>query len=134
MQGSEWQFGLATCRLLQVKGNRLCFAPRLTSRDFRSCFTPLITNKFRRTMETEADSPTKSFLIGFSGSLESSVLLDLVNITYLARQGRGKKYSSLKEGTTVAKVCYVETCGAYPNVDCLSLSFAELQTNSFIDE
>lgn len=66
-------------------------------------------------------------LIGFSGGLSSSVLLDMVAKEYLGyRAGADNGDGTDMRGGTAhprnkpiwkhANVCYVEVCGAYPGV------------------
>ena len=65
----------------------------------RECFFPLISLRFRRALEPHVNPTPQlhrrkglkasgNLLVGFSGGLGSSVLLDLVHKTYLTPRGR----------------------------------------------
>ena len=65
----------------------------------RECFFPLISLRFRRALEPHVNPTPQlhrrkglkasgNLLVGFSGGLGSSVLLDLVHKTYLTLRGR----------------------------------------------
>ncbi|KAJ7756467.1 hypothetical protein DFH07DRAFT_820684 [Mycena maculata] len=102
----------------------------------KECFFPLISTKFRRTLEPSInvvpDGPRKKGLkpagnlcLAFSGGLGSTVLLDLVSQSYFSNhQGdsdntmkgvRGGKDHPRNTGVwKKATVCYVEICHAFP--------------------
>lgn len=99
----------------------------------RSCFGPLITHKFRRTLEPtvnpKPDGPRRTALkpagnltLGFSGGLGSSVLLDLVHRCYVALDQStmptdgGRDHPRHERVWKKITVCYVEVCGAFPGV------------------
>lgn len=100
----------------------------------RECFTPLITTKFRRALEPHInylpDGPRRSalkpsgdLLVGFSGGLGSTVLLDLVHRIYIAKRrtengSGGKAHPKTTRVWKNVRVCYVEICDAFPGV-CL---------------
>lgn len=80
-----------------------------------------------------------NLLIGFSGGLGSTVLLDLVNRTYFAYEplieagtGKprgGKGHPRNTEVWSKGFICYVETCSAFPCVrPCLTFHFNEFMT------
>ncbi|TFY82833.1 hypothetical protein EWM64_g1175 [Hericium alpestre] len=96
----------------------------------KACFTPLIEVKFRRTFEPHInripDGPRKSalrpagdLLLGYSGGLGSTVLLDLMHRRYLsktpssAKESGGKAHPRNERVWTNIRVCYVETCDAF---------------------
>ncbi|KAF9003984.1 hypothetical protein BDQ17DRAFT_1279401 [Cyathus striatus] len=98
----------------------------------KPCFTPLITTRFRKSLEPSVnpipDGPRKkalkaagNLMIGFSGGLGSTVLLDLAWKSYFAvkdGEGRGGKehprnQSAWKKGL----VCHVEVSGAFPGMN-----------------
>ncbi|KAF9468052.1 hypothetical protein BDZ94DRAFT_1154860 [Collybia nuda] len=102
----------------------------------KECFFPLVASKFRRSLEPTinpiTDGPRRrglkasgNLLLGLSGGLGSTVLLDLVNRTYFKEPStengiekpRGGK-DHPRNGSVWAKtaVCYVETCSAFSGV------------------
>ena len=108
--------------------------------DGRKCFTPLQTTKFKRALEPCINSASASssgprrtllkatgdLLIGFSGGLGSTVLLDLVRRCYYSSRAQcnvghdrgeargGSKHPRNQSVWTGARICYVEICGAFP--------------------
>ncbi|KIJ66861.1 hypothetical protein HYDPIDRAFT_149886 [Hydnomerulius pinastri MD-312] len=100
----------------------------------KDCFTPLVTLKFRRALEplVNANAGTSkrpklkasgSLVLGFSGGLGSSVLLDMVHKTYFSSQLRSDHSGEPRGGTnhprnakvwSSSAVCYVEVCTAFP--------------------
>lgn len=96
----------------------------------------MVTIKFRRALEphVNAHSGTSkrpklkasgSLVLGFSGGLGSSVLIDLVYKTYLSGQSPVHDNGMAKGGThhprntnvwTACAVCYVEVSSAFPGV------------------
>ncbi|KAG5652117.1 hypothetical protein H0H81_006254 [Sphagnurus paluster] len=110
----------------------------------KTCFVPLIAVKFRRALDPHInplpDGPRRkglkaagSLLLGLSGGLGSSVLLDLVNRTYFDFSPDAGGGDDVKSGAGVkseprggrdhprnasvwpaGRVCYVETCAAFP--------------------
>ena len=112
----------------------------------RSCFFLLIQTRFRKTLEPSInavpDEPRRkalraagSLVIGFSGGTSSTALLDLVSKTYFIPRtiSNAKDEAALKGGKSHPRnaekgiwkgnpaVCYVEVCGAFPGVCCMSL-------------
>lgn len=69
---------------------------------------------------------TGNLLVGFSGGLGSTVLLDLVRRCYYSSQPEGKagddpekprggsKHPRNQSVWKEARICYVEICGAFP--------------------
>ncbi|TBU40163.1 hypothetical protein BD309DRAFT_1003270 [Dichomitus squalens] len=95
------------------------------------CFFPLTTHKFRRALEpnvnAKPDGPRKTalkpagtLLVGFSGGLGSSVLLDLVYKCYVALDKStmpaegGRDHPRHERVWKKITVCYVEVCDAFP--------------------
>ena len=98
----------------------------------------MIATKFRRSLEPSInsvpDGPRRKALkasgnlvVGLSGGLGSTVLLDLVNRSYFSTQeppitddaGKprgGKDHPRNSSVWPHAAVCYVETCSAFPGV------------------
>lgn len=136
MQRRRRKYRYPTCCLLQVC---VLFLTKLTldysshfGTSHRNCFQPLISAKFRKTLEPhinlQADGPRRSalkpagdLLVGLSGSLGSTVLLDLVHRTYLAPRGAtdeygGKSHPRKDKVWKKIRVCYVELCDAFPGV------------------
>jgi cytoplasmic tRNA 2-thiolation protein 2 len=65
--------------------------------------------------------PSGSLLVGFSGGLGSTVLLDLVHKIYCAKPGSeelkgGKEHPRKNRVWKKIYVCYVETSDVYPEV------------------
>jgi cytoplasmic tRNA 2-thiolation protein 2 len=112
----------------------------------RECFFPVIATKFRRSLEPSInpvpDGPRRkalkasgNLLVGLSGGLGSTVLLDLVNQSYFSTQEPpitndterprgGKDHPRNSSVWPQAAVCYVETCSAFPGVRLFSESFS----------
>ena len=105
----------------------------------RNCFTPLITHKFRRALEPTVNpkpdgprrtalKPTGNLLIGLSGGLGSSVLLDLVHRCYIALDKStiptdgGRDHPRHERVWKKITVCYVEVCDAFPGVSVMILA------------
>jgi cytoplasmic tRNA 2-thiolation protein 2 len=106
----------------------------------------MIATKFRRSLEPSInpvpDGPRRkalkasgNLLVGFSGGLGSTVLLDLVNQSYFSTQepliaddtGKprgGKDHPRNSSIWPQAAVCYVETCSALPGVRLFCGSFS----------
>ncbi|KAH9838649.1 uncharacterized protein C8Q71DRAFT_752306 [Rhodofomes roseus] len=97
----------------------------------KDCFSPLITHKFRRGLEPsvnqKADGPRRTalkpdgnLLVGFSGGLGSTVLLDLVHRCYVSMDQStmpsdgGKNHPRHEKVWNRVTVCYVEISGAFP--------------------
>ncbi|KAI0710272.1 hypothetical protein C8Q76DRAFT_94818 [Earliella scabrosa] len=99
----------------------------------KNCFIPLITHKFRRALEPTVNpkpdgprrtalKPTGNLLIGLSGGLGSSVLLDLVHRCYIALDKStmptdgGRAHPRHERVWKKITVCYVEVCDAFPGM------------------
>lgn len=97
----------------------------------RECFTPLVTLKFRRSLEPSVNAhagtskrpqlkASGSLVLGFSGGLGSSVLLNMVHGTYFTKDsslnGGGTNHPRSANVWTSCAVCYVEVCNAFPEV------------------
>ncbi|KAG8213127.1 hypothetical protein J3R82DRAFT_11529 [Butyriboletus roseoflavus] len=98
----------------------------------KECFTPLVTLKFRRSLEPYVNANTGtskrpklkasgSLVLGFSGGLSSSLLLDMVHRTYFANESPmegeprgGTNHPRSANVWTSCAVCYVEVCNAFP--------------------
>ncbi|KAG5643017.1 hypothetical protein DXG03_001755 [Asterophora parasitica] len=102
----------------------------------KACFFPLISIKLRRSLDPFVnplpDGPRRkglkasgNLLLGLSGGLGSTVLLDLVNQTYFSwhdppiedatgKPRGGKDHPRNANVWPKATVCYVETCTAFP--------------------
>ncbi|KAH9178291.1 hypothetical protein EDB89DRAFT_1930431 [Lactarius sanguifluus] len=96
----------------------------------KDCFTPLVSTKFRQALEPHINhapsgprrgalKPSGSLLIGYSGGLGSTVLLDLVHKVYCAKPGSeelkgGKEHPRKNKVWKKVYVCYVETSDVYP--------------------
>ncbi|CDO74974.1 hypothetical protein BN946_scf184945.g46 [Trametes cinnabarina] len=99
----------------------------------KECFLHLVVHKFRRTLEPTVNpkpdgprrtalKPAGNLLVGFSGGLGSSVLLELVHRCYIALD----KSTMLADGGSHhprhervwkrVSVCYVEVCDAFPGM------------------
>ena len=102
---------------------------RLTPIGTRDCFFPFMSFKFRRSLEPfvnekpdgprkTALKPTGDLLLGYSGGLGSSVLLDLVHRSYISPDlGQGGTNHPRKDRVwKKINVCYVEVCDAFPKV------------------
>ena len=97
---------------------------------YRDCFTPLISTKFRQALEPHINhvatgsrrgalKSSGDLLIGFSGGLGSSVLLDLVHKVYCTSVGGdaskgGREHPRRNRVWKKIHVCYVEMCDAFP--------------------
>ncbi|TFK40395.1 hypothetical protein BDQ12DRAFT_711752 [Crucibulum laeve] len=119
----------------------------------KECFFPLISARFRKSLEPSVnpipDGPRKkglkaagNLLLGFSGGLGSTVLIDLVWRSYFERmeaeaqeeekrnkhgergeeekekkeQRGGKDHPRKAKVWKKTMVCYIETCGAFPGM------------------
>ncbi|KAH9002880.1 hypothetical protein EDB86DRAFT_83120 [Lactarius hatsudake] len=96
----------------------------------KDCFTPLVSTKFRQALEPHINhapsgprrgalKPSGSLLIGYSGGLGSTVLLDLVHKVYCAKPGSeelkgGKEHPRKNKVWKKVHVCYVEISDVYP--------------------
>ncbi|KAF5382162.1 hypothetical protein D9615_004389 [Tricholomella constricta] len=102
----------------------------------KDCFFPLISIKFRRSLDPSVnplpDGPRRkglkaggNLLLGLSGGLGSTVLLDLVYQTYFSmhdppiedvtgKPRGGKDHPRNASVWPKGAVCYVETCSAFP--------------------
>lgn len=107
---------------------------------FRECFFPMVATRFRHLLEPSInpvpDGPRRkalkasgNLLIGLSGGLGSTVLLDLVNQSYFSTQAPpdntgkprgGKNHPRNASVWRQAAVCYVETCSAFLGVSPFS--------------
>jgi len=104
----------------------------------RECFFDVVITKFKRTLGPRINPPGDGYrkgsyqasgnlLIGLSGGLGSTVLLDIVTKCYFRplkaddERPRGGT-SHPHNGSTWSKVavCYVEVCSAFPDVRPLS--------------
>ncbi|KAI1797223.1 hypothetical protein LXA43DRAFT_935649 [Ganoderma leucocontextum] len=99
----------------------------------KDCFFPLTIHKFRRALEPNVnqkpDGPRKTalkpsghLLVGFSGGLGSSVLVDLVHRCYVALDKStmpaegGRDHPRHERVWKKITVCYVEVCDAFPGM------------------
>ncbi len=105
----------------------------------RSCFTPLVTTKFRQALDPHINhvstgprrgalKPSGGLLVAFSGGLGSSVVLDLVHRVYCANVGSdeqkgGKEHPRRNRVWKKIHVCYVETSDVFPEA---SQTFSDL--------
>ncbi|EJD06980.1 uncharacterized protein FOMMEDRAFT_118050 [Fomitiporia mediterranea MF3/22] len=97
----------------------------------KNCFFPLVTAKFRRCLDPYIneipDAPRRkilrapgNLLVGFSGGLGSTVLLDITSRIYFPSgdgsrdDKKGKAHPSKNRVWDKAYVCYVEVCNAFP--------------------
>ena len=102
----------------------------------RDCFSPLIVHKFRKGLEPSINrmpdrarrtalKPDGNLLVGFSGGLGSTVLLDLVHRCYVSMDEStmpsdgGKQHPRHERVWKRVTVCYVEICDAFPGVSKL---------------
>lgn len=136
MQGNKSQHCNKTRHLLQVSIIPSVSYP-LSHIEYRSCFVSLVQTRFKRSLEPfvnpQPDGPRRkaleaagSLVIGFSGGTCSTALLDLVAKTYFAPRSPATK--PVKGGKSHPRnaerrvwrgkpvVCYVEVCGAFPDV------------------
>ncbi|KAI0649242.1 hypothetical protein C8Q79DRAFT_1085802 [Trametes meyenii] len=99
----------------------------------KECFLHLVVHKFRRTLEPNVNpkpdgprrttlKPAGNLLVGFSGGLGSSVLLDLVHRCYVALDKStmpadgGRDHPRHERVWKKVTVCYVEVCDAFPGM------------------
>ncbi|KAI0368663.1 hypothetical protein BV20DRAFT_998401 [Pilatotrama ljubarskyi] len=99
----------------------------------KDCFLPLVVHKFRRALEPTVNptpdgprrtalKPAGNLLVGFSGGLGSSVLLDLVHRCYVALDKStmpadgGRDHPRHERVWKKVTVCYVEVCDAFPGM------------------
>ncbi|KAI8980098.1 hypothetical protein BD414DRAFT_444483 [Trametes punicea] len=99
----------------------------------KECFLHLVVHKFRRALEPAVNpnsdgprrttlKPTGNLLVGFSGGLGSSVLLDLVHKCYVALDKStmptdgGRDHPRHERVWKKVTVCYVEVCDAFPGM------------------
>ncbi|KAI0775303.1 hypothetical protein BD413DRAFT_471374 [Trametes elegans] len=99
----------------------------------KDCFLHLIVHKFRRALEPTINpkpdgprrttlKPAGNLLIGFSGGLGSSVLLDLIHRCYIALDKStmpadgGRDHPRHERVWKKVTVCYVEVCDAFPGM------------------
>ncbi|TCD65230.1 hypothetical protein EIP91_002938 [Steccherinum ochraceum] len=99
----------------------------------KECFVPLTTHKFRRSLEpfvnAKPDGPRRTalkpqgnLLVGFSGGLGSTVLLDLVHRYYvvpdkaLIQDDGGSHHPRHERVWKRVVVGYVEVCDAFPSM------------------
>ena len=117
---------------------------------YRDCFTPLVSTKFRQTLEPHINhvpsrprrgvlKPSGSLLIGFSGGLGSTVLLDLVHKVYCTKSGSdelkgGKEHPRKNRVWKKIYVCYVEISDVYPEVSQYSPSLFLYHPKLALDE
>ena len=106
-----------------------CFLPLIITLRFpcRTCFFPFVTAKFKKALDRYIkDTSRRKFLdasgnllLGFSGGLGSTVLMDIVNDNYLSRSNSmkgGKNHPHNDRIWDKVYVCYVETCTAFREV------------------
>lgn len=107
----------------------------------KDCFTLLVSTKFRQALEPHINhvpsgprrgalKPSGSLLIGFSGGLGSTVLLDLVHEIYCAKPGSeglkgGKEHPRKNKVWKKIYVCYVETSDAWPEASDITEQIRE---------
>ncbi|KAF8638253.1 hypothetical protein AX17_002275 [Amanita inopinata Kibby_2008] len=101
----------------------------------KTCFFPFVTTKFKRALDPYINAEagvsrrkslkaSGNLLLGFSGGLNSTVLLDLVNQCYVSPSGStldgkprgGKDHPRNGQVWNKVRVCYVETCAAFPGI------------------
>ncbi|KAF8917420.1 hypothetical protein CPB85DRAFT_1374222 [Mucidula mucida] len=96
----------------------------------KACFTPMISFKFRRGLEPFVnDEPQGSrrkglkasgnLLVGLSGGVGSTVLLDLIHQSYFAARTDvtgGKDHPRNEAIWPKGRICYVEICSAFPGM------------------
>ncbi|EIW57454.1 uncharacterized protein TRAVEDRAFT_72547 [Trametes versicolor FP-101664 SS1] len=99
----------------------------------KECFISLIVHRFRRALEPAVNpkpdgprrtalKPTGNLLVGFSGGLGSSVLLELVHRCYVALDKTtmpadgGSHHPRHERVWKKVTVCYVEVCDAFPGM------------------
>ncbi|KAI0326630.1 hypothetical protein GY45DRAFT_1258698 [Cubamyces sp. BRFM 1775] len=99
----------------------------------KDCFLHLVVHKFRRALEPTVNpkpdgprrtalKPAGNLLVGFSGGLGSSVLLDLVHRCYVALDKStmpsdgGRDHPRHERVWKKVTICYVEVCDAFPGM------------------
>ncbi|KAI0359973.1 hypothetical protein OH77DRAFT_1471896 [Trametes cingulata] len=99
----------------------------------KECFLSLVVHRFRRALEPTVNAkpdgprrtalkPTGNLLVGFSGGLGSSVLLELVHRCYVALDKStmpadgGRDHPRHERVWKKVTVCYVEVCDAFPGM------------------
>ncbi|KAI0671628.1 hypothetical protein C8Q78DRAFT_1030025 [Trametes maxima] len=99
----------------------------------KECFLHLIVHRFRRALEPNVNpkpdgprrttlKPAGNLLVGFSGGLGSSVLLDLIYRCYVALDKStmpadgGRDHPRHERVWKKVTVCYVEVCDAFPGM------------------
>jgi cytoplasmic tRNA 2-thiolation protein 2 len=97
----------------------------LLSGKIRRCLEPFINDKKNSTRRTYLKA-SGDLLIGFSGGLGSTVLLDLIHRIYFPSKIESERRAELLKGGTAhprnemvwqkTRVCYIEVCSAFPNV------------------
>ncbi|PCH42562.1 hypothetical protein WOLCODRAFT_137967 [Wolfiporia cocos MD-104 SS10] len=109
----------------------------------KECFFPLVTFKFRRALEpfvnAKPDGPRRTalkpkgnLLVGFSGGLGSTVLLDLVYRCYVSMDKStmpaegGKQHPRHERVWKKVSVCYVEVCDIFPGMKDRTPEVAQL--------
>ena len=101
----------------------------------RTCFEPLVVTKFRRCLDPHVnkltDGPRRAklkasgnLLVGFSGGLGSTVLLNILNRSYFhgaanATEKGGKSHPRNKPVWDKAFVCHVDVSGAFTEVSVI---------------
>ena len=140
---------LSTASLSNIQIFSYCFAHVYSC---RKCFFPLTTHKFRRALEPNVnpkpDGPRKTalrpagnLLVGFSGGLGSSVLVDLVHRCYIALDKStmpaegGRDHPRHERVWKKITVCYIEVSDAFPGVSASISSHAFVRSDrSEVDE
>lgn len=105
----------------------------------RECFPALLGSKVKRSLDSHINTKSETsrkkslkasgnLLIGFSGGLGSTVLLDLISKIYLSsrteiesegnKQRGGKDHPRNEPVWKEASVCYVEISAGFPGVSC----------------
>ncbi|KZT06167.1 uncharacterized protein LAESUDRAFT_701114 [Laetiporus sulphureus 93-53] len=100
----------------------------------KECFFPLMTHKFRRSLEPHVNlkpdgprrtalKPSGNLMVGISGGLGSTVLLDLVHRCYIAMdqstmpEDGGAQHPRHERVWKKVAACYVEICDAFPEIE-----------------
>lgn len=106
----------------------------------KNCFFPLVSHKFRRALEPTVNlkpdgprrtalKPAGNLLVGFSGGLGSTVLLDLIHQTYVSLENvpaqGGTEHPRHERVWPRVSVCYVELCDAFPGLEDRTAEIAE---------
>jgi hypothetical protein len=132
MQGCSWRDRSETRSILQVLSTQLIARKHALNRAFlyRKCFLVLAAAKFRKCIQppletfpplppstsgVEPPRPERIALLAYSGGIGSATLLDLFHHNYYGT-GKAKGGSKRKDIWKKARVCYVETCGAFSEV------------------